>query len=111
MSDSDDSGSTPGIPSWQRGQKKEPELEPETTTSQDAKRDDVPSRDDSLEVARKFLQDDEIKDAPREAKESFLKTKGISPEDIERLLGSSASEPAQEVCFPVSLLPRFMDLL
>ncbi|EXF79668.1 hypothetical protein CFIO01_10696 [Colletotrichum fioriniae PJ7] len=96
MSDSDDSGSTPGIPSWQRGQKKEPELEPETTTSQDAKQDDVPSRDDSLEVARKFLQDDEIKDAPREAKESFLKTKGISPEDIERLLGSSASESAQE---------------
>ncbi|KAJ3943756.1 uncharacterized protein N0V96_006688 [Colletotrichum fioriniae] len=100
MSDSDDSGSTPGIPSWQRGQKKEPELEPETTTSQDAKRDDVPSRDDSLEVARKFLQDDEIKDAPREAKESFLKTKGISPEDIERLLGSSASEPAQEITQP-----------
>ncbi|KAK1728178.1 peroxisomal membrane anchor protein conserved region-domain-containing protein [Colletotrichum acutatum] len=96
MSDSDDSGSTPGIPSWQRDQKKEPELEPETTTSQDAKQDDVPSREDSLEVARKFLQDDEIKDAPREAKESFLKTKGISPEDIEQLLGSSASKPAQE---------------
>ncbi|KAL0782625.1 hypothetical protein CaCOL14_000531 [Colletotrichum acutatum] len=103
MSDSDDSGSTPGIPSWQRDQKKEPELEPETTTSQDAKQDDVPSREDSLEVARKFLQDDEIKDAPREAKESFLKTKGISPEDIEQLLGSSASKPAQEqneISFP-----------
>ncbi|KAK1688520.1 peroxisomal membrane anchor protein conserved region-domain-containing protein [Colletotrichum godetiae] len=96
MSDSDDSGSTPGIPSWQRDQKKEPELEPETTTSQDAKQDDVPSREDSLEVARKFLQDEEIKDAPRAAKETFLKTKGISPEDIEQLLGSSASEPAQE---------------
>ncbi|KAF4776212.1 hypothetical protein HER10_EVM0004435 [Colletotrichum scovillei] len=96
MSDSDDSGSTPGIPSWQRGQKKEPELEPETTTSQDAKQDDVSSRENSLEVARKFLQDGEIKDAPREAKESFLRTKGISPEDIEHLLGSSASEPAQE---------------
>ncbi|KAL2875997.1 hypothetical protein SGCOL_008849 [Colletotrichum sp. CLE4] len=100
MSDSDDSGSTPGIPSWQRDQKKEPELEPETTTSQDAKQDDVPSREDSLEVARKFLQDEEIKDAPRAAKETFLKTKGISPEDIEQLLGSSASEPAQETPSP-----------
>ncbi|KAK1458972.1 hypothetical protein CMEL01_01971 [Colletotrichum melonis] len=105
MSDSDDSGSTPGIPSWQRGQKKEPELEPETTISQDAKQDDVSSREDSLEVARKFLQDDEIKDAPREAKESFLKTKGISPEDIEQLLGSSASEPAQDTTQTEQLPP------
>ncbi|KAK1463653.1 hypothetical protein CCUS01_08341 [Colletotrichum cuscutae] len=105
MSDSDDSGSTPGIPSWQRGQKKEPELEPETTISQDAKQDDVSSREDSLEVARKFLQDEEIKDAPREAKESFLKTKGISPEDIEQLLGSSASEPAQDITQTKQLPP------
>ncbi|OHE96152.1 hypothetical protein CORC01_08529 [Colletotrichum orchidophilum] len=104
MSDSDDNGSTPGIPAWQRDQKKEPELEPET--SQDAKQEDgVSSRVDRLEVARKFLQDDEIKDAPREAKETFLKSKGISPEDIEQLLGSSVSEPAQETIRTEQSLP------
>lgn len=97
MSDSDDNKSTPGIPAWQRNQRTDAELEPQPEQPlQDAKQDE-PASEDNLEVARKFLQDDEIRDAPREAKEAFLKTKGISSEDIEQLLGSSASEPTQEV--------------
>ncbi|KAK2003526.1 hypothetical protein LX36DRAFT_650935 [Colletotrichum falcatum] len=98
MSDSDENESTPGIPEWQRKQKTDAELEPQ---SQQPLQDDVPNepaREDSIEVARKFLQDDEIKDAPREAKEAFLKTKGISSEDIEQLLlGSSVPEPTQDI--------------
>ncbi|KZL88134.1 peroxin 14 17 [Colletotrichum incanum] len=96
MSDSDDNKSTSGIPAWQRNQKTGTELEPQTEQpSRDAEQTE-PASEDSLEVARKFLQHDEIKDAPREAKEAFLKTKGISSENIEQLLGSSASEPAQD---------------
>ncbi|KAJ0161119.1 hypothetical protein CTA2_6754 [Colletotrichum tanaceti] len=96
MSDSDDNTSTPGIPAWQRNQKTDAELEPQPEQpSQDAKQDE-PASEDNLEVARKFLQDGEIRDEPREAKEAFLKTKGISSEDIEQLLGSSASEPTLE---------------
>ncbi|TQN72144.1 hypothetical protein CSHISOI_03362 [Colletotrichum shisoi] len=96
MSDSDDKKSTSGIPAWQRNQRTDAELEPQPEQpSQDAKQDE-PASEDNLEVARKFLQDSETRDAPREAKEAFLKTKGISSEDIEQLLGSSASELTQE---------------
>ncbi|KAK1986020.1 hypothetical protein LZ30DRAFT_328009 [Colletotrichum cereale] len=96
MSDSDDNKSVPGIPEWQRNQKTDAELEPQPQQpSQDAVPNE-PTSEDRLEVARKFLQDDEIKDAPREAKEAFLRTKGIASEDIEELLGSSAPEPAQD---------------
>ncbi|KAK1597636.1 peroxisomal membrane anchor protein conserved region-domain-containing protein [Colletotrichum navitas] len=96
MSDSDDNKSTPGIPEWQRDQKTDAELEPQTQQpSQDAVPNEPP-RENSIEIARKFLQDDEIKDAPREAKEAFLKTKGISSTDIEQLLGSSVPEPAHD---------------
>ncbi|EFQ32934.1 hypothetical protein CGRA01v4_00607 [Colletotrichum graminicola] len=96
MSDSDDNKSTPGIPEWQRDQKTDAELEPQTQQpSQDAVPNE-PTRENSIEIARKFLQDDEIKDAPREVKEAFLKTKGISSTDIEELLGSSVPEPAHD---------------
>ncbi|GKT51893.1 uncharacterized protein ColSpa_12074 [Colletotrichum spaethianum] len=96
MSDSDDNKSTSGIPAWQRNQKTDAELEPQPQQPSQDTEENKTASEDSLEVARKFLQDDEIKDAPREAKEAFLKTKGISSEDIEQLLGSSASEPIQE---------------
>ncbi|WYZ37560.1 hypothetical protein EsH8_II_001066 [Colletotrichum jinshuiense] len=96
MSDSDDSNGAPGIPAWQRDQKTDTELEPQPEqAAQDAK-EDSPASEDNLEVARKFLHDDEIKDAPREAKVAFLLSKGLSAQEIEQLLGSSASEPAQE---------------
>ncbi|KAK1968996.1 hypothetical protein LY78DRAFT_630699 [Colletotrichum sublineola] len=93
MSDSDNN-STPGIPEWQRNQKTDAELEPQPQQPPQDALPNKPTSEDSVEVARKFLQDDEIKDAPREAKEAFLKTKGISSEDIEQLLGSSVREPS-----------------
>ncbi|KAK2047363.1 hypothetical protein LZ31DRAFT_629236 [Colletotrichum somersetense] len=96
MSDSNNNKSTPGIPEWQRNQKTDAELEPQPQQpSQDAVSNE-PMREDSIEIARKFLQDEEIKDAPREEKEAFLKTKGISSENIEQLLGGSAHAPAQD---------------
>ncbi|OLN95400.1 Peroxisomal membrane protein PEX14 [Colletotrichum chlorophyti] len=97
MSDADDSSGAPGIPAWQRDQKQtdvEPQPQPEQP-SQDAK-NELPS-EDSLETARRFLQDEDIKDAPREAKEEFLKTKGLSAQEIDKLLdASSAPEPEHD---------------
>ncbi|KAF4813463.1 hypothetical protein CGCSCA5_v008517 [Colletotrichum siamense] len=97
MSDSDDSGSSSGIPAWQREQQQsEPQLDVESEPASQQSQEDTPT-DDKLEVARRFLQDDEIKDAPREKKEEFLRGKGLEPAEIEELLGSgSAPEPARQ---------------
>ncbi|KAM0287940.1 hypothetical protein ACHAQH_000005 [Verticillium albo-atrum] len=81
MSGSDDDKSS-DIPSWQkRDQSEQPPTESEVVAAQD------PSEDSPIEVARRFLQDDQIKDASRERKVEFLKTKGLEDADIEKLLG------------------------
>nr|XP_036584160.1 peroxin 14 17 [Colletotrichum truncatum]KAF6793549.1 peroxin 14 17 [Colletotrichum truncatum] len=98
MSDPDDSKSASGIPAWQRESQHSAAESPSQSesTSQETKSED--SAEDNLEVARRFLEDDEIKNSPREKKEEFLKTKGLSSSEIEELLGnSSASEAAQEI--------------
>ncbi|KAI4262221.1 MAG: hypothetical protein L6R42_002598 [Xanthoria sp. 1 TBL-2021] len=45
-----------------------------------------PSRAVLLEQAFKFLEDDEIKDAPTERKIAFLQSKGLTDEEVHRLL-------------------------
>jgi hypothetical protein len=55
--------------------------------------EDLPSTD-LLEQARRFLEDANIRDAPREKKAVFLQAKGVSPEDIETLLGKTIPENA-----------------
>ena len=85
MSDSDDS-KTRSIPSWQRL---------EATASQPTKPqpaqegDKLAAPDDRTsltETAAKFLEDEEIRDSPRERKESFLALKGLNDDEIRNLL-------------------------
>lgn len=45
-----------------------------------------------LEQAARFLDDPTIRDAPREKKVAFLESKGVSAEDIGRLLGEEEPE-------------------
>lgn len=88
MSDSDSSSRESSIPSWQRTENKEQE--------------------DQLTVARRFLEDEAVKDAPHDKKVEFLKFKDVSEEDIQKLLGKS-SEPTKEpsaVCLLLSLSSR-----
>ena len=47
-----------------------------------------------LDQASRFLEDPNIRDAPREKKVVFLQAKGVSPEDIETLLGKAVQEDA-----------------
>ena len=73
------------------------------------------SRDDLKEQASKFLDDEQIKDAPLERKLEFLETKGFSKEEIYYLLGqwreahrkdampTIASEEGNWVCSPCLL--------
>lgn len=101
MSDSDDK---PAIPSWQRDAQSGSD---ETTT---ASTDDpssgiatpsMTSAEDQLDVARRFLQDDAVKDESPEKKTAFLKEKGISDTDIETLLAEITSSQSSDVETPV----------
>ncbi|KAF4120945.1 Peroxisomal membrane anchor protein (Pex14p) conserved region [Geosmithia morbida] len=105
---------SPTIPDWQRSQDDNSASEPSTSQddgqpadTQAAKSDDnqpatqpenTSSDDDALTVAHRFLEDDEVRSAPREKKEAFLKAKGISDDDIVTLLGqpdSPSTTPAE----------------
>lgn len=86
MGDSDDNNQPPAasIPAWQ--QEAKASAASETQEEQSTQQDD---HDQQLQVARRFLDEDEVKSASREKKVQFLKTKGISDGDIEKLLGQS----------------------
>jgi hypothetical protein len=104
----------PKIPSWQRASAEEPAKslpepeqqpeapkQPETSTSAIAEAP-TPTEDDLegsesislLEQAKRFLDDDAIRDAPREKKVAFLESKGVSAEDIGTLLSEDINEEA-----------------
>jgi hypothetical protein len=119
MSDSD---SNPTIPSWQKAQSDEtdnqstePTSTPSTRTSTsevdapavgtaaeetaqpENAADDKPDDQDKLEVARRFLENDAVRDAPYEKKVEFLKSKGIDEAEIQALLGQDDSTTQIEV--------------
>lgn len=52
---------------------------------------------DLREVARQFLQDEQVKGASREKKVEYLKEKGLSDEDITALLDEADSQTTEEV--------------
>ncbi|ROT40237.1 hypothetical protein SODALDRAFT_348524 [Sodiomyces alkalinus F11] len=80
MGENEEKQTAPAIPAWQRDRDGDLDQEkpgetpspvPDTTT---------------MDVARRFLQDDQIKNTSREHKADFLRTKGLPEEDIEKLL-------------------------
>lgn len=87
MDDSEGKSSPDGVPKWQLN-----------APSDDAAADASPSQQnsdtDKLEVARRFLDDDAVKTAPRDTKVDFLKSKGVEDEDIEHLLGGLEEAPS-----------------
>ncbi|KAH7173680.1 peroxisomal membrane anchor protein conserved region-domain-containing protein [Fusarium flagelliforme] len=109
MSDSD---SNPAIPSWQKAQSDESDSQntdpvPTPSTSTSTSEVDAPAVEtteeettqpenasdngDKLEVARRFLENDAVRDAPHEKKVEFLKSKGIDEAEINTLLGQESS--------------------
>ncbi|RBR09798.1 uncharacterized protein FIESC28_09727 [Fusarium coffeatum] len=117
MSDSD---SNPAIPSWQKAQSDEsdsqntdPAPTPSTSTStsevdapavetteeETTQSDDASDNGDKLEVARRFLENDAVRDAPHEKKVEFLKSKGIDETEINALLGQEGSSEEKESFF------------
>lgn len=118
-----DSDSNPTIPSWQKAQSDETDsqtTEPVSTPSTSASTsevdapaagataeetaqpentpDDQPDDQEKLEVARRFLESDAVRDAPYEKKVEFLKSKGIDEAEIQALLGPDDTTTQNEVC-------------
>ena len=88
----DDTKKGQSIPSWQQADaptdaaQAQPEEETPTSSS---------DTQELIEVARDFLKDESIRDAPWEEKVQFLKDKGLSDSAVEKLLAedlNSASE-------------------
>ncbi|KAF3008734.1 hypothetical protein E8E13_009872 [Curvularia kusanoi] len=104
--------SKPSIPAWQRTATTDPpsssadeQPKPENAAEDSTKpvadepveaeaTEKVSSDTELLEQASRFLEDANIRDAPRERKAVFLQAKGVSPEDIETLLGKAIPEDA-----------------
>ncbi|KAG5662238.1 hypothetical protein KAF25_004477 [Fusarium avenaceum] len=115
MSDSD---SNPAIPSWQKAQSDETDSQntdpaPTPSTSSSASEVDAPAVEtsveeedtqpqrvqddqDKLNIARRFLENDDVRHAPHDKKVEFLKSKGIDEAEIHALLGQEESATETE---------------
>ena len=92
------------IPQWQLASslgapdhtedKKDPELPSLEPTREEA----PPSRTSLIEQASKFLDDEQIRDAPKERKVAFLESKGLINEEIHKLLGISQDQAEEKDC-------------
>ncbi|KAL6821198.1 peroxisomal membrane anchor protein conserved region domain-containing protein [Trichoderma sp. SZMC 28015] len=90
MDDSEGKSSSDGVPKWQLNAPSDNA----DTAAADASQSQQNSDTDKLEVARRFLDDDAVKTAPRDTKIDFLKSKGVEDEDIEHLLGGLEEAPS-----------------
>lgn len=105
MSDFDE-GKKAQIPSWQLKLKpepaeagKQPESIPEET-----------SRETVIAQARKFLEEDEVRNSSTDKKITFLESKGLRSEEIEALLGVARNTEATTTPTEASLLSSYKSL-
>lgn len=95
MSDSDQGEKKPGVPSWQLKSKDESPKVEEKPVPQ------PPSRETIIEQAKKFLEEDEVRNASTDKKIAFLESKGLRSEEIQGLLGITRNpEASSEVAPP-----------
>lgn len=101
MGDSDDNNNQPeaSVPSWQQAASK-PAEEPNSTTT---------SRESTLELAKRFLEDDEVRNSNREKKADFLRSKEIAEADIHELLKEN-DQHQKQVTIPPTADARKQDL-
>lgn len=94
-----DSASKPksALPSWQV--QSVPDSPPKDSGADAASPAEPPSTLTVLEQAKKFLEEDEVKNASVEKKVAFLKTKGLTEEEITELgvLLHSTDSPSPKV--------------
>ena len=88
MSNSDQGDKKAGVPSWQLQAKPTESKETEEPASES------PSRESVIEQAKKFLQEDEVRNESTDKKIAFLEGKGLKSEEITELLGVSRNQEA-----------------
>jgi hypothetical protein len=88
MSDSDSGQKKPGVPSWQ--------LQLKDTSAKEAEKvaPEPPNRETVIEQAKKFLEEDEVKNESTDKKIAFLESKGLQNEEIQDLLGITRNPEA-----------------
>ncbi|KAL2435215.1 hypothetical protein ABEF95_014509 [Exophiala dermatitidis] len=95
------------IPEWQKTHQPSPSSEESASSSSDQPSSSGQTTDADaannhttelslLEQARKFLDDDAIREAPRERKVAFLQKKGLSADHIHTLLGSANEQTSSQ---------------
>jgi hypothetical protein len=93
MSDSDRGEKKPTVPSWQS------KTQDETAKEEEKPAAEPPSRETIIEQAKKFLEEDEVRNASTDKKVAFLESKGLRSEEIHDLLGVAKNpEASSEVC-------------
>jgi hypothetical protein len=88
MGESSDSKDASDAPSWQSDAPKASE-KTESPAEQASE-----SRGTTIEQAKRFLEQDDVRDAPTDKKIAFLEGKGLKKEDIQTLLGVTRNEEA-----------------
>jgi hypothetical protein len=95
MSDSDQGEKKAGVPSWQLKSKDETAKEEEKSSAESTSRETI------IEQAKKFLEEDEVRNASTDKKIAFLESKGLRSEEIQDLLGITMNpEASSEVAPP-----------
>ncbi|KAL6717368.1 hypothetical protein ACLMJK_005283 [Lecanora helva] len=84
----DSRGSKPkSIPSWQRRESTNEERPPMTSDDDVSTSGQQPSQKQSLrQSAARFLEDQDVKDAPVEKEKQFLESKGLTEDDLQDIL-------------------------
>ncbi|KAL8963012.1 MAG: hypothetical protein Q9183_005065 [Haloplaca sp. 2 TL-2023] len=84
----------PSIPGWQHDETSNSLQNPNTESNRNPhdNTEPPPPRALLLEQATKFLKEDDIKDAPQEKKVTFLQSKGLTKEEIHKLLDLPSEE-------------------
>jgi hypothetical protein len=91
MSDPDQGEKKPGVPSWQLKVKDAAPKEEEKPAPESPIRE-------TIQQAKKFLEEDEVRNASTDKKIAFLESKGLRSEEIQDLLGITRnSEASSEV--------------
>ncbi|PTB61780.1 hypothetical protein BBK36DRAFT_1190316, partial [Trichoderma citrinoviride] len=104
MDDSEDKSSPDSVPKWQLNAPADDDDEHEPNTEHTAQAQSQSQAQqhgdeahaDRLQVARRFLEDDAVKAAPRHTKADFLKSKGVDDADIRYLLDGIEEEEEGE---------------
>ncbi|KAJ5540991.1 hypothetical protein N7494_006067 [Penicillium frequentans] len=92
-----DSTKPPSIPAWQRQAASPADQSPSQSPSPSPSSDDAPaptSREDLINQASRFLEDESIRDSSTDRKVAFLESKGLNPDEIQQLLGVTRNQEA-----------------